>query len=62
MSGERGIESRLSDLERRVAQIEFDLLPHRRLGPSPESHAPDPATVDRLVEQVKAAIEAAKEK
>ena len=56
------LETRLNDLERRVAEIESALNPYRRLGPSPESHAPDPDVVDRLVEQARAAIEAAKEK
>lgn len=55
-------DERIENLEKRVAAIERELLPYRRLGPSPESHTPDPRAVDRLVETARAAIEAVKEK
>ena len=53
---------RLDELERRVAAIERELLMHRRLGPSPESHTPDPKIVEKLVESARAAIQEAKGK
>ena len=48
---------RLDELERRVSALEFDMLPHRRLGPRPESHTPDPEVVKSLVEVARRALQ-----
>ena len=50
------LEERIKALEDRVAQLEFDALPNKRLGPRPEDLKPDPKVVDELVETAKKAI------
>ena len=42
------------ELERRVDQLEMEMLPHRRLGPKPEG--PDPKAVEELVKAAKEAL------
>lgn len=49
-------EQRIKDLERRVAQLELDALPHKRLGPQPKDLVPNPEEVAKLVEAAEAAI------
>ncbi len=47
------IEKRLAALEKRVADLEFEMLRFRPLGPKPGDFQPDPKAVDELIKAVK---------
>jgi hypothetical protein len=44
------VTEKLANLESRIQDIEWRNMP---LGPKPESHEPDPAVVDRLIDEFK---------
>ena len=50
-------DQRMSILERRIFALEQEVGMHRRLGPSPESHTPDPEVVKSLVEAARRALQ-----